>query len=57
VTPAQLRERSWWKGAEGFILVDDYDLVATSQGNPLEPLLPAPSAPSTIRAARMRVAS
>ena len=40
VTPAQLRDRSWWKGAEGFILVDDYDLVATSQGNPLQPLQP-----------------
>ncbi|KHK97204.1 ATP-binding protein [Microbacterium mangrovi] len=42
VTPAQLRQRSWWKGAEGFVLVDDYDLVATSQGNPvavLQPLL------------------
>ncbi|MFN3867349.1 MAG: type VII secretion protein EccC, partial [Demequina sp.] len=38
VTPEQLRNRSWWSGAEGFILVDDYDLVATSQGNPLAPL-------------------
>ncbi|WP_062076941.1 type VII secretion protein EccCa [Demequina globuliformis] len=38
VTPEQLRSRSWWKGAEGFVLVDDYDLVATSQGNPLAPL-------------------
>ncbi|GMA36195.1 hypothetical protein [Demequina litorisediminis] len=33
-----MRSRSWWTGAEGFILVDDYDLVATSQGNPLAPL-------------------
>ncbi len=40
VTPEQLRSRSWWKGAEGFILVDDYDLVATSQGNPLAALAP-----------------
>jgi S-DNA-T family DNA segregation ATPase FtsK/SpoIIIE len=42
VTPAELRQRSWWTGAEGFILIDDYDLVATSQGNPaavLQPLL------------------
>ncbi|MFV0634854.1 type VII secretion protein EccCa [Demequina sp.] len=38
VTPEQLRSRSWWKGAEGYILVDDYDLVSTSQGNPLAPL-------------------
>ncbi|MBV0894039.1 type VII secretion protein EccCa [Microbacterium sp. NC79] len=34
VTPEELRNRSWWKGAEGFILIDDYDLVSTSQGNP-----------------------
>jgi len=40
VTPEQLRDRSWWKGAEGFVLVDDYDLVATSQGNPLAVLQP-----------------
>lgn len=43
VTPEQLRARSWWTGAEGFIFIDDYDLVATSQGNPiaaLAPLLP-----------------
>lgn len=40
VTPEQLRSRSWWTGAEGFILVDDYDLVATSQGNPLAALAP-----------------
>ncbi len=40
LTPEQLRTRSWWSGAEGFVLVDDYDLVATSQGNPLTPLVP-----------------
>lgn len=40
VTAEQLRNRSWWTGAEGFILVDDYDLVATSSGNPLQPLIP-----------------
>ncbi len=40
VTPEQLRARSWWSGAEVFILVDDYDLVATSTGNPLTPLVP-----------------
>jgi S-DNA-T family DNA segregation ATPase FtsK/SpoIIIE len=40
VTAEQLRERSWWKGADGFIIVDDYDLVATSQGNPLAVLQP-----------------
>lgn len=40
VTAEQLRTRSWWTGLEGFLLVDDYDLVATSQGNPLAPLAP-----------------
>jgi S-DNA-T family DNA segregation ATPase FtsK/SpoIIIE len=40
VTPEQLRSRSWWSGAEVFVLVDDYDLVATSTGNPLIPLVP-----------------
>jgi len=40
VTAEQLRAKSWWEGKEGFILVDDYDLVANSQGNPLAPLGP-----------------
>ena len=43
VTPDQLRSRSWWSGAEVFVLVDDYDLVATQQSSPvaaLQPLLP-----------------
>ncbi|WP_326687626.1 type VII secretion protein EccCa [Streptomyces sp. NBC_01795] len=35
VTPQQLRDRSWWSGPKIFIIVDDYDLVATSSGNPL----------------------
>ncbi len=35
VTPQQLRERSWWSGPEIFVIVDDYDLVATASGNPL----------------------
>lgn len=42
VTPEQLRARSWWSGAEVWVLVDDYDLVATASGNPvavLQPLL------------------
>ncbi|MGH8876397.1 MAG: type VII secretion protein EccCb, partial [Stackebrandtia sp.] len=39
VTPRQLRERSWWTGLEVFVVVDDYDMVVTSQGNPLMPLL------------------
>lgn len=40
VTPQQLRDRSWWSGAEVFILVDDYDLVATQSGNPIAVLQP-----------------
>ena len=40
VTPDQLRKRSWWSGAEVFVLVDDYDLVATSSGNPVSALVP-----------------
>ncbi|HEX6359396.1 type VII secretion protein EccCa [Actinophytocola sp.] len=39
VTPEQLRKRSWWDGPELFVLVDDYDLVATPMGNPLAPLM------------------
>jgi S-DNA-T family DNA segregation ATPase FtsK/SpoIIIE len=39
VTPEQLRARSWWKGPELYLLVDDYDLVATGPSNPLLPLL------------------
>ncbi|MBC9936573.1 MULTISPECIES: type VII secretion protein EccCa [unclassified Leucobacter] len=38
VTAAELRNRSWWTGAEGFVLIDDYDLVANQQGNPAAPL-------------------
>ena len=40
ITPAQLRARSWWTGAEVYLFVDDYDLVATSMGNPLASLIP-----------------
>ncbi|MCW5254468.1 type VII secretion protein EccCa [Streptomyces sp. SHP 1-2] len=35
VTPEQLRDRSWWQGPTVYVIVDDYDLVATSSGNPL----------------------
>jgi S-DNA-T family DNA segregation ATPase FtsK/SpoIIIE len=38
VTPEQLRRRGWWTGPELFVLVDDYDLVASSMANPLMPL-------------------
>ena len=38
VTPAQLRDRSWWQGPNVYLLVDDYDMVASSAGNPLSQL-------------------
>ncbi|MCZ7419468.1 type VII secretion protein EccCa [Verrucosispora sp. WMMA2121] len=38
VSPTQLRERSWWSGPELFVLVDDYDLVASGPANPLRAL-------------------
>ncbi|KAA2267174.1 type VII secretion protein EccCa [Solihabitans fulvus] len=40
VTPEQLRARSWWQGPEIFVLVDDYDMVATHKEHPLLALLP-----------------
>ncbi|WP_433165238.1 type VII secretion protein EccCa [Kribbella sp. CA-247076] len=40
VTPQQLRDRSWWQGPDVFVLIDDYDLVASSESHPLMPLLP-----------------
>ncbi|GAA3662275.1 type VII secretion protein EccC [Nocardioides ginsengisoli] len=40
VTPDQLRNRSWWQGAEVFVVVDDYDLVATQQSSPVALLQP-----------------
>lgn len=40
VTPDQLRNRTWWTGAEVFVVVDDYDLVATQQSSPVQALQP-----------------
>ncbi|KOV87288.1 secretion protein EccC [Nocardia sp. NRRL S-836] len=39
VTAEQLRKRNWWTGPELFVLVDDFDLVATPMNNPLHPLV------------------
>jgi S-DNA-T family DNA segregation ATPase FtsK/SpoIIIE len=39
ITPQQLRDRSWWNGPQLFVIVDDYELVATSSGNPLAQLV------------------
>jgi S-DNA-T family DNA segregation ATPase FtsK/SpoIIIE len=35
-----LRARSWWHGPDVYVVVDDYDLVATPSSNPLLPLVP-----------------
>ncbi|MFE7355197.1 hypothetical protein ACFU8Q_18855 [Streptomyces sp. NPDC057543] len=39
MTSQQLRTRSWWRGPRAFIVVDDYDLVATSSNNPMAMLV------------------
>ncbi|HEY2579878.1 MAG TPA: type VII secretion protein EccCa [Streptosporangiaceae bacterium] len=39
VTPEQLRRRDWWTGPEFFLLIDDYDLVASSASSPFQPLV------------------
>ncbi|MDQ3628069.1 MAG: type VII secretion protein EccCa [Actinomycetota bacterium] len=39
VTSDQLRTRSWWKGVDIVVVVDDYDLVSTPSGNPVQGLL------------------
>jgi ESX secretion system protein EccC len=38
LTADQLRARSWWKGSDLFLVLDDYDLV-TGAANPLLPLV------------------
>jgi len=38
LTADQLRSRSWWSGSDLFVLIDDYDIVATSS-NPLLPIV------------------
>ncbi|MFE2601546.1 type VII secretion protein EccCa [Streptomyces sp. NPDC059396] len=39
ITPQQLRDRSWWNGPQLFVIIDDYELVATNSGNPLAVLV------------------
>ncbi|MED5801449.1 type VII secretion protein EccCa [Gordonia sp. Z-3] len=39
VTPQQLRDRSYYTGADVYLVVDDYDMVATASGNPLFPIV------------------
>jgi S-DNA-T family DNA segregation ATPase FtsK/SpoIIIE len=40
VTAEQLRTRTWWQGADLYVLVDDHDLVAGTGGGSTSPLLP-----------------
>ncbi|GAB3413868.1 type VII secretion protein EccC [Flindersiella endophytica] len=40
ITPEQLRNRSWWTGPDVYVLVDDYDMVATGKDHPMMPLYP-----------------
>ncbi len=39
VSPERLADRDWWDGKKVFVLVDDYDLLASGSGSPLEPFL------------------
>ena len=38
LTAEELRARSWWKGSDLYLIVDDYDLVAGAT-NPLLPIM------------------
>ncbi|HYW25499.1 MAG TPA: type VII secretion protein EccCb [Terriglobales bacterium] len=38
LAPEVIAARSWWTGPDFYVVVDDYDLVATSAGSPLAPL-------------------
>ncbi|GGU60037.1 type VII secretion protein EccC [Streptomyces daghestanicus] len=41
VTPEQLARRDWWQGPRLFMLIDDYDMFAsTSVDSPIAPLVP-----------------
>ena len=39
VTAAQLRNRSWWRGPEIFVLADDFDLLSPGGAGPLAPFV------------------
>ena len=39
ITPDRLKARDWWRGPRLFVLVDDYDLVASPGVSPLAPLV------------------
>ncbi|MET9199380.1 type VII secretion protein EccCa [Gordonia sp. NPDC003585] len=35
LTVQQLRERNWYEGPDVYVVIDDYDMVATASGNPM----------------------
>jgi S-DNA-T family DNA segregation ATPase FtsK/SpoIIIE len=39
LSPDAIASRSWWTGPDLYVVVDDYDLVASPAGNPLLPLV------------------
>lgn len=39
VTAEQLARGDWWSGPTVYLVIDDYDLVVTAMGNPLQPLI------------------
>ena len=39
VTAQEVRDRAWLTGPELYVIIDDYDMVATSMGNPTAPLV------------------
>ncbi len=39
LSPDAIAARSWWSGPDFYVVVDDYDLVASPTGNPLLPLV------------------
>lgn len=40
LTLEQLHDRSWWRGPEVYVVIDDYDLVTAGAEHPLLPLIP-----------------
>ena len=48
ISSERLQRRDWWTGPRLFIVVDDYELLTSGMGGPLEPLLPLLSQGSTI---------
>jgi DNA segregation ATPase FtsK/SpoIIIE, S-DNA-T family len=39
ISPARLRKHDWWTGPQLFLVIDDYDMIGGTGGNPFAPLL------------------